>query len=74
LIFRKTSNWPENAYPPDMIYAQRLQPDSTVFRLDFANKTQYRTAEPAVFSVCFTNGRAFRISQAEADMCDTERQ
>ena len=72
LVFRKTSTWPDDAYPLDLIYEQRLHPDSTVFRLDFANKTQYRTSEPVVFSICFKQGRAFRISQAEADMCDTE--
>ena len=72
LVFQKHSKWPENADPLDMIYQQRLYPDSTYFRLDFANKTQFATKEPVVFSVCFTNGQAFRISRAEADMCDTE--
>jgi hypothetical protein len=72
LVFRQHSKWPDNADPLDMIYEQRLHPDSTYFRLDFANKTQFSTKEPAVFSVCFTNGQAFRISRAEADMCETE--
>ena len=72
LVFRKTSTWPDNADPLDMIYAQRATPDSTVFRLDFSNTTQFGTSEPITFSVCFANGKAFRISKVQADMCDTE--
>ena len=71
LILKKDPKWPERSDPFDVIYAQRLSPDSSIFRLDFRNRTQFGTGEPIVFCVCFRNGRAFRITKELADMCES---
>ncbi|MCI0616912.1 hypothetical protein L0244_28375, partial [bacterium] len=71
LILKKDPVWPKMSDPSDVVYAQHLTPDSSIFRLDFANKTQFKTKDPLYFSVCFKQGRAFRITKSLTDYCDS---
>jgi hypothetical protein len=71
LILKKDPVWPKESNPNDVVYVQHENPDSSIFRLDFANKTQFKTNDPFVFSVCFKQGRAFRITKSLTDYCDS---
>lgn len=73
LIIDKDPAWPRDTSPQEVIDAQHSSPDSSLFRLDFMNHTQFASKEPTIFSVCFAKGKAFLITRDEANMCGSDK-
>ena len=55
--------WPTDTNPLRVIWAQCVQPDSSVISLTFMTRTQFPDRKPTTFKVVFKNGKAESIER-----------
>lgn len=65
-VIADPKNWPGNADPYNVMWAQSVQPDDSKIWMTFQNDTQYPGRHKVRFRVFFERGKAIEIEEVVA--------